>query len=336
MQLWRTAMETALYGADGFYRGSRPSDHFRTSVTASSRFAEAIGRLAALTDEALGRPEPFDLVDVGAGDGRLAAQLLASAPAGLAERLRVVAVDLRPRPADLPAEVGWTSSPPDRLTGLVMAHELLDNIVVDVVERSDGLLRQVEVDASGEESLGPPATGEQQAWLDRWWPAIEDGQRAECGSGRDLAWAGLVTALERGVALAVDFGHVAEERTGGRFAAGTMTGYRGGYQVAPVPDGTCDITCHVAMDACAAAGVKAGAQDSVLLRQRDALHFLGVSGALPEPGLAHTRPAEYVRQLSGASEAAELLDPSSLGSFWWLLQGRGVALPAIGSGTLSG
>src|SRR5262249_28255637 len=40
---WRTAMERALYGPEGFYtRGERPAAHFRTSVHASHRFALAV------------------------------------------------------------------------------------------------------------------------------------------------------------------------------------------------------------------------------------------------------------------------------------------------------
>ena len=49
---WRTAMERALYGPGGFYtRGERPAAHFRTSVHASHRFAQALARLVAEMDD---------------------------------------------------------------------------------------------------------------------------------------------------------------------------------------------------------------------------------------------------------------------------------------------
>jgi SAM-dependent MidA family methyltransferase len=336
MQVWHEAMWSALYGPDGFYLRHTPSEHFRTSASASTQFAHALARLAAAVDESLGHPAVFDLVDVGAGDGSLLAGVLGSMPPDLAARTRAVAVDLRPRPQSLPVTVQWVSHVPRPVTGLVMAHELLDNLPCDVIERIDGELRYVQVDIDGRELPGPTVTFEHRRWLDRWWPLDRDGDRAEGGASRDQMWADLIASLASGLALAVDFGHLRDERVGGAFAAGTLTGYRNGAQVMPVPDGSCDLTAHVAIDACAEAGSRAGAEHSHLVRQREALRVLGLTAATPPRALAHADPAGYVRQLSAASEAAELLDPSSLGSFWWLLQSKGVALPSMGSDTLSG
>lgn len=104
---WREAMRRALYGAEGFYIRERPDRHFRTSVHASPVFAEAVLRLLRRADADLGRPDPVDLVDMGSGNGLLAARVLAAAPPDLAERLRVTAVDLSPGPAiSIPASPG--------------------------------------------------------------------------------------------------------------------------------------------------------------------------------------------------------------------------------------
>src|SRR5688500_11292807 len=72
---WSEAMQDALYGADGFFLRNAPAGHFRTSVTASPVFATAVRRLAGQVDDALGRPDPFDVVDVGAGRGELLSAL---------------------------------------------------------------------------------------------------------------------------------------------------------------------------------------------------------------------------------------------------------------------
>ncbi|NEB77546.1 hypothetical protein G3I40_20315, partial [Streptomyces sp. SID14478] len=53
--------------------------------------------------------------------------------------------------------------------------------------------------------------------------------------------------VERGLAVAVDYAHA----RGTRPPFGTLTGFRAGRETAPVPDGTCDLTAHVALDACA-------------------------------------------------------------------------------------
>ena len=107
---------------------------------------------------------------------------------------------------------------------------------------------------------------------------------------------------------------------GSRPAYGTLTGFRAGRQVAPVPDGTCDVTAHVAMDAVA---VAAGTPYT-LMTQRAALRALGVDGGRPPLDLARTDPAGYLRALSAAGAAAELTDPSGLGGHWWLLHTIGI------------
>ncbi|MCZ3389405.1 MAG: SAM-dependent methyltransferase [Actinomycetia bacterium] len=318
-------MAAALYGAGGFYRTSAPKAHFRTSISASTLLAASIVQLVVAVDQALGSPSRLDIVDVGASDGSLLVELVKLLPSNLAPRVNPVAVEIRPRPRELLAEVNWTEVPPSAVNGLVIAHEYLDNVPCDVVEVTEGsYLEQVLVDpATGDESLGPELTGEQAAWVKRWWPLTEPGDRAEVGSTRDKAWAQLVGSLNRGLAVAVDYGHMQDERIAGAYPAGSLTGYRGGRQVTPIPDGSCDITAHVAMDACQHAGAEAGATSSALVRQAAALHALGLDARRPPIDLAHSDPPAYVDGLLRASHAAELLDPTSLGSFWWLLQAKG-------------
>jgi SAM-dependent MidA family methyltransferase len=183
-------------------------------------------------------------------------------------------------------------------------------VPLDVADLDDaGRMRKVLVDpATGAETLGQRIDPADEFWLRRWWP--EPG-RVEIGWPRDTAWADAVHRVRRGCALAVDYGHVRAERP--RF--GTLTGFRGGRQVPPVPDGSCDVTAHVAMDAAAAAAGTAYR----LIGQREALRALGVDGARPPLDLARTDPAAYLRALSAAGAAAELTEPAGLGGHWWLL-----------------
>ncbi|GAA3122589.1 SAM-dependent methyltransferase [Planomonospora alba] len=316
---WRAAMESALYGEKGFYLRERPSGHFRTSVGASGVFAEAVLRELLEVDELLGRPPEVHLVDVGAGEGVLAARVAELAPAALRPRLRVTAVDLAPRPPRLPEEIAWSAACPEEVCGLVVANEWLDNVPLDVAERTTDGFRLVLVDpATGEERLGDAPAEADLAWLARWWPTRAAGERAEIGRSRDDAWAEVVVRLARGRAVAVDYAHSAD----GRPPYGTLAGYRDGALVAPVPDGSCDITAHVALDACAAAGERAGAVTTALTTQREALRALGVTGARPPLDLARTDPRGYLQALARASQEAELVDPGGLGGFGWLVQER--------------
>jgi SAM-dependent MidA family methyltransferase len=308
-----------LYGPRGFYRrAAGPGAHFRTSVHASPLFAGAVARLLCRVDEALGRPAVLDFVDMAAGRGELAAGVLAALPAEVAGRTRAYAVEVAARPAGLDHRIEWRSAPPPGTTGLLFANEWLDNVPVEVAQvDSAGRARRVLVREDGTERLGEPVGGAETRWLERWWPLPgEEGLRAEIGLPRDEAWAAAVATVGRGLAVAVDYAHTAATRP----PFGTLTGFREGREVSPVPDGSCDITAHVALDACALPGGR-------VLPQREALHALGVTGARPPLTLASTDPAAYVRALAGAGEAAELTAAGGLGDFGWLVQPVGIGDP---------
>jgi SAM-dependent MidA family methyltransferase len=342
---WRAAMHAALYGPGGFYaRGEPPARHFRTSVHVSPSYAAAIGELLRQVDARLGHPARIDLVDVGAGRGELLEQVLAAVGAGtaaepagagampgaglapgLAGRIAATAVDVAPRPAGLDPRIAWQPVPPARITGLVIASEWLDNIPLDVVELTAAGPAVILVDpATGAERPGYPPDPADLAWLRAWWPLAARGERAEVGRTRCEAWAGVIRRIDRGVAVAADYGHGKAARPAG----GTLTGYLEGRAVPALPDGSRDITVHVALDACAAAGTAAGASESVLTTQRAALLELGLDARRPSLALAATDPDRYARALGRASVDAELLDAEALGGFGWLIQAVGTSLPA--------
>ncbi|MFJ7958392.1 SAM-dependent methyltransferase [Streptomyces sp. NPDC096319] len=334
-QGWREATERALYGPGGFYlRPEGPAGHFRTSVHASPLFAAAVARLLGEVAEELGTDE-VDLVDVGAGRGELPASVLAAVGPSL--RVRAYAVERAARPDGLDPRVEWTDRVPQGVRGLLFANEWLDNVPVDVAEADEeGTARYVEVAPDGTERLGSPVTGRDADWLARWWPLREPGARAEIGRPRDEAWAAAVGHVAAGRAVAVDYAHVRDSRP----PFGSLTGFRAGREVPPVPDGTCDVTSHVALDACgglaagpgedggAGAGPPGALPRAELVTQREALARLGVSGERPPLALASTDPTGYVRALASAGEAAELTARGGLGDFLWLTQ----RVPAAGGG----
>ncbi|UNS98237.1 SAM-dependent methyltransferase [Streptomyces tubbatahanensis] len=319
---WRSATATALYGPGGFYTRQAPAAHFRTSVHASGLFAHAVTRLLLRVDAALGHPPRLDLVDVGAGAGELLTGVAAAlreqkaAGAEVPARLRLTAVEHRPRPEGLDSAVRWCTRLPDpaTVTGLLFANEWLDNVPVDVAENDrTGTARLVLVAPDGTERHGPPVTGADARWLERWWPLdqADEGARAEIGHPRDAAWARAAGSVRRGVAVAVDYGHTRATRP----PFGTLAGYREGRGCLPVPDGSRDVTSHVALDAVAASAPGT----TRLLDQRAALGALGITGRRPDLALARSDPAAYVRGLSASCEAAELLDAGGLGGFGWLV-----------------
>ena len=208
---WRDAMAEALYRpGDGFFTrpGPGPAGHFRTSAHTGPTFARAIATLIADVDAALGHPERLDVVDVGAGRGELLTLLLdqpraprtVSADGGRTRAAsgRTAATlspggttSRRTSPACFWRPSGWTtfrSTSPFRTV--------------------DGW-RYVLVDDVGDESPGPPVDARDEAWIARWWPA---GERVEIGDPRDRAWADAIAHIDRGLALAIDYGHTSAAR----------------------------------------------------------------------------------------------------------------------------
>ncbi|NUS73054.1 MAG: hypothetical protein HOQ05_06560 [Corynebacteriales bacterium] len=313
---WKYAMERALYGPSGFYRHpDGPAAHFRTSVHATPLFATALLRLLTRVDKALGHPPTIDVVDVGAGRGELLAQLSQQAPAELGQRCVFTAVEVAARPTTLASHIQWRAHIPE-FRGLLIANEWLDNVPLDIaIIDAPGSARYVLVDEAGTEHPGPAIGPEDAAWLSRWAPT--DAARVELGTTRAKAWQDTISQLRAGVAVAIDY------RASG---AATLTGFSQGREVAPIPDGSCDITAHVHVESVAAAGIEAGALTSVELSQRAALMDLGITAARPRLDLAAREPLIYMRALAEAGQAAEILDPDGLGAFAWLIQTK--ELPA--------
>lgn len=307
---WSQAWQQALYAAQtGFYRDAPgPAGHFTTASQG------VLGQVLARAVLALARRhDVHHVVDVGCGRGELLSALHALEP-----ELPLLGVDVVPRPAVLPEAIAWVTSPggaqlPDdpilssalARPCLVVANEWLDVVPCTVAEVDGaGVLREVLVgSSSGREHLGGPVSSADRAWAQRWWPTREPGARVEVGLSRDLAWRGLLGRMGRGVAVAIDYGHTRASRP----HDGTLTAYRSGAQVTPVPDGSCDLTAHVAMDSLV---------HDELLTQREALDDLGA--ALPRPALdlARSDPARYLADLSTHSAAAAL-SGGVLGDFLW-------------------
>lgn len=271
------------------------------------------------TDARLGHPDGLAIVDVGCGDGTLLELIRERCP-DLASRARWLGIDVRPfvRPGigSLVGEwpdLGSRVLEAESITGLVMAHEWLDEIPCDIVERdAEGADRIVLVDGDGCEHLGPPLSDDgsceeldidgpsARAWIARWWPLQEEGERAEVGIERDRAWRWITSLLQRGTAVATDYGHDREARIA-MHRRGTLAGYRNGRIASPVPDGRVGLTAHVAQDACAAA--RAGTTISV---QRDEIAAPSVG---PRPG---------ADDVIAYFEAVRLRDPRRLGGIGWL------------------
>src|SRR5207244_915286 len=129
-------MDAALYDPhDGFY--SRPAvgegGDFVTSPHVSPVFGILLANQVEEFWQLLGRPDPFAVVEVGAGDGTLSRQVLGALGPEIRASIRYAAVDrspaaresLRATDVSVAAELADVAGP---VVGCVLANELLDNL----------------------------------------------------------------------------------------------------------------------------------------------------------------------------------------------------------------
>jgi SAM-dependent MidA family methyltransferase len=285
---------------------------------------------------------PFELIEAGAGNGRLSADILRAIrrrdPA-VYERLQLHLVEISAEArAAQPDSLGDMSDHlasssadlPAPFAGVLIANELLDALPVhQVVMRGDGL-REVYVDVHGDRLTtveGPPSTSRLQEHLDREHVALEPGWRAEIGL-RALDWTRLaVRALSRGFIILIDYGHPARELYSVTHSAGTLTTYSRHTMAGPERSGDIpawlerpteqDITAHVDFTSVQHAAEQEGA---VTLGFLDQTYFLlGL-------GVADLDAADLKTRLA----LKTLLMPGGLGStLKVLILGKNVDRPAL-------
>lgn len=280
------AWADAWFQANGtFYASNQSENHFATSIDVDGQVANALANLIAQQHE-LHRDRDFLVIDVGSGSGRLLEQLRKQVD----DEVHLLGVDIRERPPGLSHDIQWrqltivennsdvTGASRD-LAGVVIAHEFLDDIPCEVFELDeDTSPRLVLVDpATGAEDLGPrlddPAAAtllgsiepaEVRAWLDTWWTATRPGARREVGITRQRVWSALNRSVEVGCAVAIDYAHTYVDRISGVWDGGTLKGFSAGRPQRAVPDGSVNITAHVALDALASPNARLTTQDQIL------------------------------------------------------------------------
>jgi SAM-dependent MidA family methyltransferase len=341
-------MELALYHPEfGYYsaasrRSGRNGDFF-TSVDVGPLFgallAAQVGEMWSVLRD-LGASE-FHLVEAGAGDGQLARDMLDTIALERPELYEVLRVTLVERSAGARARHSETLGPhpdritvessrglPLRITGALVANELLDALAVHVVVMTPSGPFEVHInEANGVlgEVLLPLVSPPIEQLLERTGVAVPEGARVEVGLSAVEWMEEAARATDCGFVLLIDYGHEAEELYSHLHAAGTLTAYRS-HRTDPVgwleSPGRCDLTADVNLTAVRNAAVDAGLEPLGMVDQTYFLTSLGLAGRLDEGhGIDSVR-----RRLA----ARTLIVPGGLGSTMKAMAfGRRVGTPAL-------
>ncbi|MFZ1035321.1 MAG: SAM-dependent methyltransferase [Candidatus Acidiferrales bacterium] len=275
-------MDTCLYHPEfGYYtkREQQPRRDYFTSVDTGPLFAKLLARQFHEMWMHLGQPPNFALVEVGAGYGALAAQILEFAAREFPQfyaAVHYVAVERSVTRRDLMARTeslrshldsrkfGTASEiPAETACGCIFSNELFDAMPVYRVVCEGTELRELYV------TLGPNGLGEcsgalsldaLREYFSDQAIALEEGQQAEAGlhACRWIEDAG--RTLQRGFVLTIDYGHEAGELYDQRHMRGTLLAYhrhRAGEDFFRAP-GEQDLTAHVNFTALGRWGKRAG------------------------------------------------------------------------------
>ena len=331
-------MELALYAPGlGYYSAGLhkfgAAGDFVTAPEISALFGRCLARQARQIIELSGG----DILEIGAGSGRLAFDLLnelqQTGPLPQRYFILEVSADLRQRQQERLAPFGdrveWLERLPATFTGLIVGNEVLDAMPVHlVVWGEDGMFER-----------GVSIEGERFAWGER---KLTQGELfdiatrldvpAGCVSEVGLAARGFIATLagilEQGAILMLDYGFGQSEYYHSQRRTGTlMCHYRHHAHDDPFHlPGLQDITAHVDFTAIAKAGIEHGLN---LLGYTSQTHFLLNCGITDL--LAQTPPEQAGAYLQLAAQAQKLMSPAEMGElFKAIALGKGVDAPLVG------
>jgi SAM-dependent MidA family methyltransferase len=342
-------MDLALYAPGlGYYVAGAiklgAAGDFVTAPEISPLFGRCVAAQCAQVLAVLGGG---DVLELGAGSGALAADLLAALAAlgavperywilepspELAARQRALLAERVPALAE---RVCWISSPPAGLRGVVLANEVLDALPVHRFRiDADGAVQEVFVIADG----GRFAAATEQPVS----AGLADAVTALQGQGlarspgycseinlRAAPWLRLMSeSLAAGMLLLIDYGYPAHEYYLPERSDGTlMCHFR--HQACADPFervGLQDITAHVDFSAIARAGIQAGLTLSGYTTQANFLLGCGLDGLM---AAAAGDPGDMLALTAGVKQ---LVLPSAMGErFQAIAFTRAVEPPAGGA-----
>ncbi len=339
-------MEAALYAPGyGYYSAGAAkigaAGDFVTAPEVSDLFGRCVARQCAQVLSETGG----EILELGAGTGRLAATLLEalSTLGALPERYAIleVSADLAERqrahlqklPPALRERVVWLDRLPDKaLRGVILANEVLDALPFNRITLRDGAMLELGVTLEGErfaECEREPSDELLRAWgsVAAELPVpLSDGYRSELCQRVEPWIAGVGACLERGVFLLFDYGLPRSQYYHPDRVDGTLRCHfkQRAHDDPFVNVGVQDITAWVDFTRVAEGAVAAHLDILGFVTQAAFLLATGIEELAAEAG-------SILERVQRAGEARRLLLPGEMGeAFKVMALGRGLESPLTG------
>lgn len=350
-------MQTALYHPDaGYY--NRPTmtigdgGDFFTSPMVHPIFGACVARQIHQFWRLLGSPEPFTVLEMGAGVGTLAVDLLKTSQQDpqYYEALRYVIVEqgrrlrkkqfAHAREQGVDQKIGWVDSLEEvqahpklgSFVGVIVTNELFDALPVHRLQRTEDGYGEFYIEGDGEggyrEVLGELSDLALLDLLDEETKGhLDPGDRFEVCPAAGEVIEGMGRLLERGFVLTVDYGDIAPDM---HLRHVNGDGVRAFYRQAPAAVleqvGAQDLTADVDFSLLMRRGEQAGLATVGYTTQ---MHLLGGNGLLQKVQELQQRWFD----LSADAEMQKMLGlflPHGLGDlFKVLIQGKGIDPEAV-------
>ena len=345
-------MDLALYHPDhGYYTTKAsvlgPTGDFITSPHLGHDFGELLAIQFADMWQILGQPTPFHLVEMGAGQGLIAADVLAylrqhhsDCYAALDYIIIEKSPALRARQQEYLTDpkVTWTTldelSP---ITGCFFSNELIDAFPVHIVEKHNNQLQEVYVTVKEntlQENIGSLSTEKLIQYfdlvdIDLTADTYPDGYRTEVNLAA-LDWLDAVAGrIDRGFLFTVDYGHTAQRYYSPARHQGTLKCYyQHRHHDEPYTNiGQQDLTAHIDFTALQQHGNNLGLATVGYTQQGMFLMALGLGDRIANLTQSITPGPDSFNQLIQRRQSLhQLMDmsPMGLGTFGVLVQSKGL------------
>jgi len=340
-------MELALHAPGlGYYAaGAQKVGAAGDFVTAPEMTPLFATTLATQVAAILAATQRREIIELGGGSGRLAADLLIALAARDSLPSRYAILEVSPDFAqrqratlarDVPAHldrVAWITSLPAAIDGALIANEVLDALPVTLVARRGGSWFERGVtwdDAQGVFAWDERPAGARIAALAAARYPPDGDYLSEINPAAEALVEDVGRRLVAGAALWIDYGFPAAEYYHPQRSEGTlMCHYRHRAHGDPFSwPGLTDITAHVDFTAMAEAGERAGLSVAGFTAQAPFLIGCGMLDAL-----AATGPPESTAYIRAAAAVQKLLAPSEMGELFKILalaRSDAIAWPGFG------
>jgi SAM-dependent MidA family methyltransferase len=317
---------------------------FFTSASLGQDFGELLGGQLQEIWQKLDCPNPFYLVEMGAGNGELAQDILGFIQNNnqqFIQALKYIIIDQSPALKQVQQETlkvftvfditwkTWSELTDDSITGCFLSNELVDAFPVHLITKQQQQLQEVYLSLEQEQltqTIAPVSTTKIKEYFDLVGINLLEKEYPENYltevNLNALDWLTTVAAkLQRGYILTIDYGYTADKYYRPARNLGTLQCY---YQHRRhnnpyVNIGYQDLTAHVDFTALQRHGELCNLETIGFTQQGLFLMALGLGDRLNELSTGKYGIAEIFQRRDALHQ---LIDPTGLGGFWVLIQGK--------------